>query len=242
MNPANSLKQMLQADNQYPDPGDAGTIYDDRLIQYVQLVSTAAQTRTLARPRKLGVMMVLHMKTDGGDITLTVTGGFNLAGLTTYTFTDAGQIAVFVSCYDGTSYFWRLINNAAQQVPATILTAARTVRADESGKTFYLDLAAGFVTTLPAVALGLRYTFVVKTAPTGSHTIVCPGAAALFKGQVLTVDVNSATDPDFDTTAVATLTFVLNKSVAGDKIVVECDGTNWFYVASCSVFDAITGT
>lgn len=124
---------------------------------------------------------------------------------------------------------------------ATVLITTKAVTAAESGKTFYLDLAGGFVSTLPAVALGLRYKFIVRTAPTGSYTIVCPAAAALFKGHVLTTDVNSATDADFDTTAVATLTFVLNKAVAGDLIELESDGVNWFYSAECSVFDAITG-
>lgn len=125
---------------------------------------------------------------------------------------------------------------------AEVVITTKAVTAAESGKTFYLDLAGGFVTTLPAVALGLRYKFIIRTAPTGSHTIVCPAAAALFKGHVLTTDVNSATDPDFDTTAVATLTFVLNKAVAGDNVTVESDGVNWFYSAECSVFDAITGS
>lgn len=125
---------------------------------------------------------------------------------------------------------------------AEVVITTKTVAASESGKTFYLDLAGGFVTTLPAVALGLRYKFIIRTAVTSNMTIVCPGAAALFKGHVLTTDVNSATDPDFDTTAVATLTFVANKAVAGDLIEVECDGVNWFYSAECSVFDAITGS
>lgn len=127
-------------------------------------------------------------------------------------------------------------------VPAALLITTKAVSAAESGSRFFLDLAAGFVITLPAVALGLEYDFIVKTALTGSATIVCPGAAALFKGHVLTNDVNSATDSDFDTTAVATITFVLNKAVAGDRVKVTCDGVNWHYRAECSVFDAITGT
>lgn len=126
---------------------------------------------------------------------------------------------------------------------AALLITTKAVLAVESGSRFFLDLAAGFVVTLPAVAIGLEYDFIVKTAPTvGAYTIVCPAAAALFKGHVLTNDVNSATDSDFDTTAVATLTLVLNKAVAGDRIKVTCDGVNWHYRAECSVFDAITGT
>ncbi len=124
---------------------------------------------------------------------------------------------------------------------AEVVITTNVITAAESGKTFYLDLAGGFVSTLPAVALGLRFKFIVKTAPTGSYTIV-PASGTIFKGHVLTTDVNSGTDPDFDTTAVGTLTFVLNKAVAGDWIEVECDGTNWFYSARCSVFDAITGS
>lgn len=127
-------------------------------------------------------------------------------------------------------------------VPAAVLITTKAVSAAESGTRFFLDLAGGFVVTLPAVALGLEYDFIVKTAPTGSYTIVCPAAAALFKGHVLTNDVNSATDSDFDTTAVATITLVLNKAVAGDRVKVTCDGVNWHYRAECSVFDAITAS
>lgn len=125
-------------------------------------------------------------------------------------------------------------------ISAALVVTTKAVTAAESGSTFYLDLAAGFVTTLPAVALGLEYTFVVKTAPTGSYTIVCPGAAALFKGHVLTNDVNSATDSDFGTVGEATVTLVLNKAVAGDRVHVSCDGVNWHVSAECSVFDAMT--
>lgn len=125
---------------------------------------------------------------------------------------------------------------------AAVVITTKAVTAAESGRTFYLDLAGGFVTTLPAVAIGLRFKFIIRTAVTSNMTIVCPAAAALFKGHVLTNDVNSATDSDFDTTAVATITFVANKSVAGDSVIVESDGVNWFYSAECSVFDAITGT
>ncbi len=123
---------------------------------------------------------------------------------------------------------------------SSLVITTKGVTAAESGSTFFLDLAAGFVTTLPAVALGLEYTFIVKTAPTGSYTIVCPAAATLFKGHVLTNDVNSATDSDFGTAGEATVTFVLNKSVAGDRAHVVCDGVNWHVSAECSVFDAIT--
>ncbi len=165
-------------------------------------------------------------------------------------YASAGSAPIYVDSDDnrvkvipaGTGTTEIVLQEASGAGSAEAVITTKAVTAAESGKTFYLDLAAGFVTTLPAVALGLRYQFIVKTAPTGSYTIVCPAAAALFKGHVLTTDVNSATDPDFDTTAVATLTFVLNKAVAGDRINIDSDGTSWFYSAECSVFDAITGS
>lgn len=238
---AHNTLQEIHAASPMRDPGSGGTITIDRSPATVLLVSAAAETRTLARPTRAGAIALLVMKTDGGDITLTVTGGYNLAGATTYTFTDAGQAAMFVAGYNGSTYYWRLQNPASQQVPAEILTTTRTIRAEESGKTFYLNLAAGFVVTLPAPALGLRYKFVVMTSPTGSYTIVTSGSSNILCGQVLTLDVNSGTDPDFTATADQdTVTFVLNKSVKGDWCELESDGTSWYARASASVFDGIT--
>jgi hypothetical protein len=123
---------------------------------------------------------------------------------------------------------------------AEVVTTTNVIAAAENGSTYFLDLAGGFVSTLPAPALGLRFTFIVKTAPTTSYTVICADSGTLIKGHVLTNDVNSATDADFGTAGELTLTFVANKAVAGDAAVFECDGTNWFVTAKCSVFDAIT--
>jgi hypothetical protein len=127
---------------------------------------------------------------------------------------------------------------------AEVLTAARTLSAEDDGKTLFLSLAGGFNVNLPAPEAGMKFKFVVKTAPTTSYTITARDAAAaaanILKGHVLTTDVNSATDPDFDTTAVDIITLVANKAVAGDVVELECDGTFWYFSAKCSVFDAIT--
>lgn len=102
------------------DPGDAGTITVDRNPCYVPLVSAGAETRTLGRPTRVGVLAFLYFKTDGGDITLTVTGGYTEAGDTTFTFSDAGQLLGLVSCFDGTNYHWR----ASGVASSAALTAA----------------------------------------------------------------------------------------------------------------------
>lgn len=95
------------------DPGSAGTITVDRSPYVLGLISAGAEARTLSRPTKAGVSAFLYMKTDGGDITLTVTGGINEDGDTTFVFSDPGQFVLFVSAYEssGGTYFWRKVSD-----------------------------------------------------------------------------------------------------------------------------------
>jgi hypothetical protein len=124
-----------------------------------------------------------------------------------------------------------------------IITGARRLSADDNGKTFFLNAAGGMAIALPAPELGFECTFIVKTALTSNATITSVNAAGsaanIMKGHVVTTDVNSATDADFDTTAVDVLTLAANKAVAGDVVKFVCDGDTWYYRAECSVFDAI---
>jgi hypothetical protein len=121
--------------------------------------------------------------------------------------------------------------------------AAATLTTADAGKTVFLKLAAGFVTTLPLPAAGLTFEFIVGTAPSaGSYTIVTNGSANIIKGQAYSSDLNAATDGDFETAGGDTITLVTAKAVAGDRVELRCDGTNWFAYGFCSVFDAITIT
>lgn len=127
-------------------------------------------------------------------------------------------------------------------VPKT-LTATATLTATEVGKTIFLNSATEFATTLPLPKAGYTFSFVVTAAPSGAnYTIVTSGSSNIIKGQVYSVDVNSATDPDFETSGGDTISFVDTKSVAGDRVDLVSDGTNWFAYGFCSVFDAITIT
>jgi hypothetical protein len=128
--------------SEVPDPGDAETLTVDRSPMVVPLVSAGAETRTLARPNRMGAIVTLFMKTDGGDITLTVTGGYNEDGDTTFTFDDPGEFAMFVACYDGTNYFWRLFASHATGV----LTQT------EAG--YLEDVTAGTAAASKALVLG----------------------------------------------------------------------------------------
>lgn len=122
-----------------------------------------------------------------------------------------------------------------------VVAATNVIAATESGSVFFLNHATEFVSTLPAPAAGLHFTFIVTAAPSGAnYTIVAASAATNIFGHVLTTDVNSVTDPDFATTGVNAITIVSAKAVAGDMVEVWCDGTNWWATVKCTVFDAIT--
>lgn len=136
-----------------------------------------------------------------------------------------------------------VINTPTVKDLTEVVTATNVITAAETGTTFFLNSATEFVSTLPAVAAGLKFSFIVTAAPSGaSYTIVTNSSANVIKGQVYTLDVNSATDPDFETSGGDTISFVDAKAVAGDRVDVVCDGTNWFAYCFCSVFDAITIT
>lgn len=139
----------------------------------------------------------------------------------------------------------RLAYNKVLTSPARVetVTAANTITAEETGTTFFLSSASEFASTLPAPAAGLRYSFIVAAAPSGaSYTITTNGSSNIILGQVYTLDVNSATDPDFETSGGDTISFVDGKAVKGDRVDVISDGTNWYAYGFCSVFDAITIT
>jgi len=101
--------KLHDAETEIKDPGASGTIIVDQSLSICNLVSAAAESRTLARPTRQGVIVTLHMKTDGGDITVTPTGGFTEAGTSTIVFANAGETATLISAYDGTDYFWRIL-------------------------------------------------------------------------------------------------------------------------------------
>lgn len=121
------------------------------------------------------------------------------------------------------------------QVPASFaetVAAANTILASESGKTFFLGLAGGFASTLPAPAAGLKFKFVVSVAPTTAYTVTA--TAAVIEGAV---DVNSTLVLGANET---TITFAANTAIVGDWVEVESDGTSWFLNGMSGAIGGIT--
>jgi hypothetical protein len=91
------------------DPGDAGSLTVDRDRAVFPVVTTGVETRTLVQPTKAGLVATVVLKTDGGNMTLTVTGGYNNDADTAIVFGDAGDFVTFISIDSGGSYYWRVL-------------------------------------------------------------------------------------------------------------------------------------
>ena len=103
---------LLKADFDQGEPGSGGSITATGNWTVVELVTAGAETRTLKDPVKSGQVIVLTLKTDGGDCAVTAATACNTAGNTVITFGDAGDTVVLTSIPNGTSgYKWIITAN-----------------------------------------------------------------------------------------------------------------------------------
>lgn len=106
----NGFVNVLGVANEIDDPGDEGAI-PVTASGTVNLVTEAAETRTLAAPSFPGQELVIGFQTDGGDCVLTVATGVNQTGNDTATFADAGDILRLVAIRVGEDLRWRVAAN-----------------------------------------------------------------------------------------------------------------------------------
>jgi hypothetical protein len=97
MDPHNIHHNLYNADHTMTDPGNGGTIRVTEDLQICEMVSVAAETRTLDAPTKTGIRFVLRLKTDGGDVLVTAENGFNAVGDTVARFADASDLLSLIS-------------------------------------------------------------------------------------------------------------------------------------------------
>ena len=103
------------------------------------------------------------------------------------------------------------------------ITAAKTLTNADSGKTCYLNAAAGAAITLPAPKAGLKFKFVTKLAfATTPWTIGTNGGADIIEGTVIVngASVNGSNEDQIE--------FDESAESLGDWVELECDGTSWF--------------
>lgn len=118
-----------------------------------------------------------------------------------------------------------------------VVTATNVIAASESGKTFYLNAAAGFLSTLPAPAAGLTFRFIVQTAPTSNgYTIATTSSSNIIKGMML----ERAGTAGVAASAGDLITLVANQSIAGDWLELYSDGTSYFVHGMVDVAAGVT--
>jgi hypothetical protein len=120
-----------------------------------------------------------------------------------------------------------------------VVVTTNVIAASESGTTFFLDLAGGFTSTLPAPAAGLRFKFIVKTAPTTAYIIATNGGANIMVVSVNELETDTTEDGPSDDDA-DTINFVANTALPGDFLDVFCDGTKWYCLGQVRADGAIT--
>jgi hypothetical protein len=155
---------------------------------------------------------------------------------------DVTASAAEINILDGVTATAGQLNIAA--VPASgveVVAATNVIAATESGKTFFLNSATEFASTLPAPAAGLNYTFVVTGAPSGaSYTVATNAAAQVIFGHCVASD-GTAADTEL-TGGATTITFVDGQAGVGDCAYVISDGTNWYVRGESAVPAGLTIT
>ena len=120
------------------------------------------------------------------------------------------------------------------------ITAAQSLTAADSGKTFYMNTAGGFTLTLPAVAdaVGVNYKFVVKTNCTTEYIIA---EKATADTNVILGNINHGATTG-STTGATYINFIATLDVVGDYVELSCDGVKWYASGSATTASAITFT
>ena len=221
MQPSNACQQMLRGEYAKPDPGDAGYIHIDRNWLYVALTSVGTETRIMNAPARAGLSARLAMKTDGGDITVTVKDS---AGSTTGTiiFNDPADWVELGSIEASAGLFaWR----ALATYGTTCTVATSTTNTTATGVTYAGATTANsliFPTNLGdglSIVDSAAVDFVVFDSTTATPILNIAQNSVLATGKNLTlavgagyVQVNAATSggikilPTAETVSLVTLT------------------------------------
>lgn len=112
MNPQNVGTRELEADFLIRDPGNGGVIACTKNGGLCELVTAAAETRTVAAPTKSGLTLRIAMKIDGGDCVVTLPAAGNQTGNNTITFADPGDFVELVSTNVSGTLKWKIAVNS----------------------------------------------------------------------------------------------------------------------------------
>lgn len=121
------------------------------------------------------------------------------------------------------------------------VTGATTLTSNDSGKTIVLDAAAGATVTLPALAEGLNFRFVVGAAFATTDWVIDSAEGDNINGIVADMGSTVAGVPAVGEDQV---NFVATAESIGDYVDLICDYNNsqWLLSGMCSLNGGITVT
>ena len=159
-------------------------------------------------------------------------GSANSVTITGNSFIKYTNVPTMAGTVTDFSYVGNVDDITGAEVGFELVSAANVITASENGTTFYLSNAGGFTSTLPAPQIGLKYTFIVRIAPTTAYIIGTNSGDNVLYGTFLDIvgELTYFTIKD-------TITFVASTSLKGDRLEVESDGTSWY----CKAFSGADG-
>lgn len=206
--------------------GNALKVTADSLTTGTGVLVTSSGTITSSGEGLVNI--VASGATTGYGLKIDMTEGTLTTGKYINCYDDTGTVSVFSVGKTGT---------VLSRDFTEVVTGTNVITASESGSVYFLNAATEFVSTLPAPAAGLHFTFIVSAAPSGaSYTITTNSSSNIIKG---TVHSSTGGNADSDT-GCDTITFADGVAVAGDMAIVWCDGTNWFAKCFCDADAGIT--
>lgn len=122
-----------------------------------------------------------------------------------------------------------------------VLSAAQTLTAADSGKVFILDAAAGATITLPALAEGLKFKFVVGANFATSDWVIDSAEGDNINGIISDMGATVAGVPAVGEDQI---NFVNSAEAIGDWVELVCDYSNsqWLVSGVCANNGGITAT
>ena len=125
------------------------------------------------------------------------------------------------------------IDGIAINAAYTEISAATTLTAANSGKTYILTGVVGYALTLPAPSAGLKYKFIVQDLFATTDWVVTATGAIMY-GTVMELSTVQAV------AGATTINLELAADTIGDWIMVESDGTNWYVTGACAQAASVT--
>ena len=136
-------------------------------------------------------------------------------------------------------YYSNDVKRALEDVE--VIAAAQTLTKGDSGKTFILDAAAGATVTLPALADGLKFKFIVGAAFATTNWVIKSAEGDNINGIIMDMGATVAGVP---AAGEDQINFVASAETIGDYIELICDYSNsqWLVSGACAANGGITAT